>query len=65
MSRISWSNETVPRRPIDDRLAFAGGRTLAKIKAATGHASLLTTSVYLQVVVDEREEVGAPFAVGG
>jgi integrase len=37
--------------------ALAGGRTLAEVKAAAGHASLLTTSVYLHVVVDEREEV--------
>jgi len=43
--------------------ALAGGRTLAEVKAAAGHASLLTTSVYLHVVVDEREEVGELFAV--
>jgi integrase len=43
--------------------ALAGGRTLAEVKAAAGHASLLTTSVYLHVVVDEREEVGDLFAV--
>jgi len=42
--------------------ALAGGRTLAEVKAAAGHASLLTTSVYLHVVVDEREEVGDLFA---
>ena len=41
--------------------ALAGGRTLAEVKAAAGHASLLTTSVYLHVVVDEREEVGELF----
>jgi hypothetical protein len=35
--------------------------TLAEVKAAAGHASLLTTSVYLHVVVDEREEVGELF----
>ena len=34
--------------------ALAGGRTLAEVKAAAGHASLLTTSVYLHVVVDEQ-----------
>jgi integrase len=44
--------------------ALAGGRTLAEVKAAAGHASLLTTSVYLHVVVDEREDVGALFAAG-
>jgi integrase len=38
--------------------ALAGGRTLAEAKAAAGHASLLTTSVCLHVVVDEREKVG-------
>jgi integrase len=43
---------------------LAGGRTLAEVKAAAGHASLLTTSVYLHVVVDEREEVGDLFARG-
>jgi hypothetical protein len=42
--------------------ALAGGRTLAEVKAAAGHASLLTTSVYLHVVLDEREEVGSLFA---
>jgi integrase len=41
--------------------ALAGGRTLAEVRAAAGHASLLTTSVYLHVVVDEREEVGELF----
>ena len=45
--------------------ALAGGRTLAEVKAAAGRASLLTTSVYLHVVVDEREEVGELFAVEG
>jgi len=43
--------------------ALAGGRTLAEVKAAAGHANLLTTSVYLHVVVDEREEVGSLFAL--
>lgn len=36
---------------------------MAEVKAAAGHASLLTTSVYLHVVVDEREEVGELFAI--
>jgi len=44
--------------------ALAGGRTLAEVKAAAGHSSLLTTSVYLHVVVDEREEVGELFTYG-
>jgi integrase len=43
--------------------ALAGGRTLAEVKAAAGHSSLLTTSVYLHVVVDEREQFGDLFAV--
>jgi integrase len=42
--------------------ALAGGRSLAEVKAAAGHASLLTTSVYLHVVVDEPEELGSLFA---
>jgi site-specific recombinase XerD len=33
--------------------ALAGGRTLAEVKAAAGHASLVTTSVYLHVAVDD------------
>jgi integrase len=42
--------------------ALAGGRTLGEVKAAAGHASLLTTSVHLHVVLDEREQVGELFA---
>jgi len=41
--------------------ALAGGRTLAEVKAAAGHASLLTTSVYLHVAVDEEAKVGRLF----
>jgi integrase/recombinase XerD len=33
--------------------ALAGGRTLAEVRAAAGHSSLQTTSVYLHVAVDE------------
>jgi hypothetical protein len=43
---------------------MGGGRTLAEVRAAAGHASLLTTSVYLHVVVDERQKVGELFGVG-
>jgi site-specific recombinase XerD len=43
--------------------ALAGGRTLAEVKAAAGHASLLTTSVYLHVVVDEEMTLGSLFEV--
>jgi integrase/recombinase XerC len=41
--------------------ALAGGRTLAEVRAAAGHASLLTTSVYLHVAVDDDGEVGSLF----
>jgi integrase len=41
--------------------ALAGGRTLAEVRAAAGHASLLTTSVYLHVAVDDDGEVGRLF----
>src|SRR5688500_13948 len=41
--------------------ALAGGRTLAEAKAAAGHASLLTTSVYLHVAVDEDGALGKLF----
>jgi integrase len=44
--------------------ALAGGRTLAEVKAAAGHASLLTTSVYLHVAVDEDMKLGSLFDVG-
>jgi integrase len=42
--------------------ALAGGRTLAEVRAAAGHASLLTTSVYLHVAVDDDGELGNLFA---
>jgi integrase len=45
--------------------ALAGGRTLAEVRAAAGHASLLTTSVYLHVAVDDDGEVGSLFGFGG
>ena len=41
--------------------ALAGKRTLAEVRAAAGHASLLTTSVYLHVAVDDDGEVGSLF----
>jgi integrase len=41
--------------------ALAGGRTLAEVKVAAGHASLLTTSVYLHVAVEDDGEVGSLF----
>jgi len=45
--------------------ALAGGRTIAEVRAAAGHASLLTTSVYLHAAVDDDGEVGKLFAFGG
>jgi integrase/recombinase XerD len=42
--------------------ALAGGRTLAEVRAAAGHSNVAVTSVYLHVVVDEREVVGELFA---
>jgi integrase len=44
--------------------ALAGGRTLAEVRSAAGHASLLTTSVYLHVAVDDDGEVGKLFEFG-
>jgi hypothetical protein len=41
--------------------ALAFGRILAEVRAAAGHASLLTTSVYLHVAVDDDGEVGRLF----
>jgi integrase len=41
--------------------ALAGGRTLAEVRAAAGHASVLTTSVYLHVAVDDDGEIGTLF----
>jgi hypothetical protein len=44
--------------------ALAGGRSLAEVRAAAGHATLLTTSVYLRVAVDDEGEVGGLFDFG-
>jgi integrase len=41
--------------------ALAGGRSLAEVRVAAGHASLLTTSVYLHVAVDDDGEPGKLF----
>ena len=41
--------------------ALAGGRTLAEVRAAAGHANVAITSVYLHVVLDEGEGVGELF----
>jgi len=41
--------------------ALAGGRTLAEVRSAAGHANLVTTSIYLHVAVDDEGEVGRLF----
>jgi len=42
--------------------SLAGGRTLAEVQAAMGHANISTTSVYLHVAVEDNGEVGNLFA---
>ena len=41
--------------------ALAGGRTIAEVRAAVGHQSLVTTSAYLHIAVDDNGEVGQLF----
>lgn len=41
--------------------ALAGGRTLAEIRDAAGHANVSTTSVYLHIVHDDGDMVGNLF----
>jgi integrase len=41
--------------------ALAGGRTLAEVRVAAGHASVGVTSGYLHVLVDDEEVVGDLF----
>lgn len=41
--------------------ALAGGRTLAEVKAAAGHANLAVTSGYVHIAVDEEEGLGDLF----
>ena len=41
--------------------ALAGGRTLAEVRDAAGHANISTTSIYLHVVHDDDDEVGSLF----
>jgi integrase len=43
--------------------ALAGGRTLAEVRAAAGHASLQTTSAYLHVAVDDEGQPGNLFGL--
>jgi integrase len=42
--------------------ALAGGRSLAEVRVAAGHTSLLTTSAYLHIAVDDEGQVGTLFA---
>ncbi|MEW4451985.1 site-specific integrase [Bremerella sp. JC817] len=42
--------------------ALAGGRTLAEVRDAAGHANVSITSGYLHVVIEEEEESGTLFA---
>ena len=41
--------------------ALAGGRTLAEVRDAAGHANVSITSGYLHVAIDEDEEAGHLF----
>ncbi len=41
--------------------ALAGGRSIAEVRDAAGHANISTTSIYLHSVLDEDEEVGSLF----
>lgn len=43
--------------------ALAGGRTLAEVRDAAGHTSVLTTSIYLHVAVDDDAVVGNLFDI--
>jgi integrase len=43
--------------------ALAGGRTLGEVRAAAGHASLVTTSIYLHVAVDDDGQLGSLFSL--
>jgi site-specific recombinase XerD len=41
--------------------ALAGGRTLAEVRDAAGHANVSITSGYLHVAVDDEGKVGTLF----
>jgi integrase len=41
--------------------ALAGRRTMAEVKVAAGHSSLVTTSIYQHIAVDDDAEVGQLF----
>jgi integrase/recombinase XerD len=42
--------------------ALAGGRSLAEVRDAAGHANVSTTSIYLHAVTDDDETVGSLFS---
>ncbi len=44
--------------------SLAGGRSLAEVRDAAGHANVSTTSIYLHVVRDDDEGVGDLFDFG-
>jgi len=41
--------------------ALAGGRSLAEVRDAAGHANITVTNIYLHVAVDDDEDVGNLF----
>jgi integrase/recombinase XerD len=43
--------------------ALAGGRTLAEVRDAAGHANVTVTSGYLHIAVEDRDLVGNLFAL--
>ena len=42
--------------------ALAGGRKLAEVRDAAGHANVSITSAYLHIAVDNDEQAGNLFA---
>ncbi len=54
----------LPVRPHPYSRALAGWRTLAEVLDAASHTTLLTTSVYLHVAVDDDGSLGNLFAAG-
>lgn len=44
--------------------ALAGGRSIAQVRDAAGHANISTTSIYLHTVIDDDETVGSLFDFG-
>jgi integrase len=41
--------------------ALAGGRSIAEVRDAAGHANISTTSIYLHVVSDDDDSIGSLF----